>query len=159
MSNNNTVYLTKEGLEKLEAELDYLINVRRKEIADQIAEAKAEGDISENAGYDEAKNAQAFLEGRIREVENKIRNSQLIDEVSSSPANVVALGRTVVVQEEGTNDDEIYSIVGSVEVDPKNGRISNESPMGKALLGRKVGDNVTVKTPNGEMIFTILKVE
>jgi transcription elongation factor GreA len=155
---NNTVYLTKEGLEKLEAELNYLVNVRRKEIADQIAEAKAEGDISENAGYDEAKNAQAFLEGRIREVENKIRNAQLIDELSS-PANVVALGRKVVVQEAGTTFDESYSIVGSVEVDPKNGRISNESPMGKALLGKKVGDKVTVKTPSGEIAFTILKVE
>lgn len=156
---NNTVYLTQEGLEKLEAELDYLINVRRKEVADQIAEAKAEGDISENAGYDEAKNAQAFLEGRIRELENKIRNAQLIDEIVDSPANVVALGRTVVVQEDGSDVKESYAIVGSVEVDPKNGRISNESPMGSALLGKKIGDKVTVKTPGGEIDFIILDVE
>lgn len=155
---NNTVYLTKEGLEKLETELDHLVNVRRKEIADQIAEAKAEGDISENAGYDEAKNAQAFLEGRIRELENKIRNAQIISELDS-PANVVALGRTVVVQEVGTDLEETYSIVGSVEVDPQNGRISNESPMGKSLLGKRVGDKVTVKTPVGEIDFKVLKVD
>jgi len=156
---NNTVYLTKEGYEKLESELDYLINVRRKEVANQIAEAKAEGDISENAGYDEAKNAQAFLEGRIREVENRIRNAQLIDEMADMPANIVALGRTVVVKEVGTDLEETYAIVGSVEVDPKNGRISNESPMGKALLGKKIGDKVTVKTPGGEIQFKILKLE
>jgi transcription elongation factor GreA len=156
---NNTVYLTKEGYEKLESELDYLINVRRKEVADQIAEAKAEGDISENAGYDEAKNAQAFLEGRIRELENRIRNAQLIDDMANSPSNVVALGRTVVVQEVGTDLEETYAIVGSVEVDPKNGRISNESPMGKALLGKKVGEKITVKTPGGEIEFKILKLE
>lgn len=156
---NNTVYLTKEGYEKLESELEYLINVRRKEIADQIAEAKAEGDISENAGYDEAKNAQAFLEGRIRELENRIRNAQLIDDMADSPSNVVALGRSVVVEEVGSDLEETYVIVGSVEVDPKNGRISNESPMGKALLGKKVGDKVTVKTPGGEIDFKILKLE
>jgi transcription elongation factor GreA len=156
---NNAVYLTKEGYEKLESELEYLINVRRKEVANQIAEAKAEGDISENAGYDEAKNAQAFLEGRIREVENRIRNAQLIDDMAGLPSNIVALGRTVVVQEVGADLEETYAIVGSVEVDPKNGRISNESPMGKALLGKKVGEKITVKTPGGEMQFKILKVE
>lgn len=155
---NNTVYLTKEGYAKLETELEYLLNVRRKEVADQIAEAKAEGDISENAGYDEAKNAQAFLEGRIRELENRVRNAQIIDEIDDSPANVVALGRTVQVQEDGTDLNENYVIVGSVEVDPKNGRISNESPMGKALLGKKIGDKVTVKTPGGEIAFKILNV-
>lgn len=155
---NNTVYLTKEGLEKLEAELEYLLTVRRKEVADQIAEAKAEGDISENAGYDEAKNAQAFLEGRIRELENKIRNAEIIDE-SDMPANIVALGRTVVVQEVGTDLEETYAIVGSVEVDPKNGRISNESPMGKSLLGKRAGDKVTVKTPAGEIDFKVLRIE
>ncbi len=156
--NNHTVYLTPEGFAKLESELDYLVNVRRKEVANQIAEAKAEGDISENAGYDEAKNAQAFLEGRIRELENKIRNAQIIDE-SKLPADIVALGRTVVIQEAGTDLEETYSIVGSVEVNPGKGRISNESPMGKALLGKKAGDQVSVKTPGGEMQFEILRIE
>ena len=156
---NNTVYMTQEGYEKLESELEYLVSVRRREVADQIAEAKAEGDISENAGYDEAKNAQAFLEGRIRELENRIRNAQIIEDDVDSPANVVALGRSVVVQEIGEDTKEGYTIVGSVEADPKNGRISNESPMGKSLLGKKVGDKITVKTPNGEIQFKILKVE
>ncbi|MBI1298194.1 transcription elongation factor GreA [bacterium] len=156
---NNTVYMTQEGYDKLESELEYLVSVRRKEVANQIAEAKAEGDISENAGYDEAKNAQAFLEGRIREVENRIRNAQIIEDDVDSPANVVALGRSVVVQEIGEDTKEGYTIVGSVEADPKNGRISNESPMGKSLLGKKVGDKITVKTPNGEIKFKILKVE
>lgn len=156
---NNTIYMTKEGYEKLESELEYLVSVRRREVADQIAEAKAEGDISENAGYDEAKNAQAFLEGRIRELENRIRNAQLIEDDVDSPANVVAIGRSVVVQEIGEDTKESYTIVGSVEADPKNGRISNESPMGKSLLGKKVGDKITVKTPNGEIQFKILKVE
>ena len=156
---NNTVYMTKEGYEKLESELEYLVSVRRREVADQIAEAKAEGDISENAGYDEAKNAQAFLEGRIRELENRIRNAQIIEDDVDSPANVVALGRSVVVQEIGEDTKEGYTIVGSVEADPKNGRISNESPMGKSLLVKKVGDKITVKTPNGEIQFKILKVE
>ena len=154
-----TIYMTKEGYEKLESELEYLVSVRRREVADQIAEAKAEGDISENAGYDEAKNAQAFLEGRIRELENRIRNAQIIEDDVDSPANVVALGRSVVVQEIGEDTKEGYTIVGSVEADPKNGRISNESPMGKSLLGKKVGDKITVKTPNGEIQFKILKVE
>ncbi len=156
---NNTIYMTQDGYDKLESELEYLVNVRRKEVANQIAEAKAEGDISENAGYDEAKNAQAFLEGRIRELENRLRNAQLIDENSDSPANMVALGRSVVVQEIGEDIKETYMIVGSVEADPANGRISNESPMGKALLGKKVGEKIKVKTPNGEMEFKILQVE
>lgn len=156
---NNTIYMTQEGYDKLGAELEYLRNVRRKEVADQIAEAKAEGDISENAGYDEAKNAQAFLEGRIRELENRLRNAEIIEENSDSPANVVALGRTVVVQENGTDLKENYVIVGSVEVDPKNGRISNESPLGKALLGKKIGDKVMVNTPGGDIEFKIIDVE
>lgn len=155
---NNPVYLTKEGLDKLKEELTYLTTVRRREVADQIAEAKAEGDISENAGYDEAKNAQAFLEGRIRELEIKLRNAQLIDE-STVPANQVALGRTVVVREAGYDEEETYAIVGSVEVDPGQGRISNESPMGKALLGKKVGDVIKVATPSGEIEFEIVRVE
>ncbi len=152
------VYLTRDGLEKLKAELDYLKNVRRKEVARQIAEAKAEGDISENAGYDEAKNAQAFLEGRIRELEAQLRNAQVIDENGSSDGSV-QLGSTVVVREVGTDLEETYVIVGSVEVDPMNGRISNVSPLGKALLGRRAGERVTVETPGGEIEFEVLRVE
>lgn len=155
---DNTVYLTSQGLHKLEEELEYLTTVRRREVATQIAEAKAEGDISENAGYDEAKNAQAFLEGRIRDLEAKLRNAQIIDE-SSVPADVAALGRTVVVVENGYDDEETYVIVGSTEADPANGRISNESPIGKALLGKTVGESICVETPGGEVEFTIKRVE
>lgn len=152
------VYLTQSGLESLEKELDHLVNVRRHEIAQQIAEAKAEGDLRENAGYDEAKNAQAFVEGRIRELKQKIRNAQIIDN-SNTPTNQVDLGRKVVVKENGFDDEESYTIVGSTEADPGKGRISNESPIGKALLGHTVGDVVTVNTPGGEIEFTILDVK
>lgn len=155
---NNPVYLTQEGYNKLREELDYLVNVRRREIAEQIAEAKAEGDLRENAGYDEAKNAQAFVEGRIRELEVKTRNAHIIND-SNSPSDKVALGRKVVVQEAGTNDEERYVIVGSTEADPRNGRISNESPIGKALMGKRKGATVTVATPGGEIDFKILRIE
>jgi len=154
---NSPVYLTQDGYNKLREEFDYLVNVRRREIAEQIAEAKAEGDLRENAGYDEAKNAQAFVEGRIRELEAKIRNAQIIND--DSPSDRVALGRKVVVQEKGTSDEESYIIVGSTEADPRNGRISNESPIGKALMGKRKGATVTVATPGGEIDFKILRIE
>jgi transcription elongation factor GreA len=152
------VYLTKSGLDALREELDYLVGERRQQIAQQIAEAKAEGDLRENAGYDEAKNAQAFVEGRIRELKVKIHNAQIIDD-TQTPDNEVALGRRVVVRENGYVDEEIYTIVGSTETDPSNGRISNESPIGKALLGHAAGDVVSVKAPAGEIEFEIVRVE
>ena len=152
------VYLTKSGLDALREELDYLVGERRQQIAQQIAEAKAEGDLRENAGYDEAKNAQAFVEGRIRELKVKIHNAQIIDD-TQTPDNEVALGRSVVVKENGYDDEEIYTIVGSTETDPSNGRISNESPIGKALLGHTAGDVVSVKAPAGEIEFKIVRVE
>ncbi len=152
------VYLTKSGLDALREELDYLVGERRQQIAQQIAEAKAEGDLRENAGYDEAKNAQAFVEGRIRELKVKIHNAQIIDD-TQTPDNEVALGRSVVVKENGYDDEEIYTIVGSTETDPSNGRISNESPIGKALLGHTAGDVVSVKAPAGEIEFEIVRVE
>ncbi|MCC9076522.1 transcription elongation factor GreA [Litorilinea aerophila] len=158
MSTNKPVYLTAEGLQKIKEELEYLTTVRRKEVAQMIADAKAEGDISENAGYDEAKTAQGFLEGRIRELENILKNAQVIDE-SAQPADEIALGRTVIVREVGTDYEETYTIVGSLEADPANGRISNQSPIGKALLGKKVGESVTVNSPGGEIVFEILKIE
>lgn len=152
------VYLTQTGLDALQEELDYLVGKRRQEIAQQIAEAKAEGDLRENAGYDEAKNAQAFVEGRIRELKVKIHHAQIIDE-SETPDNLVALGRRVVVRENGFDDEEVYTIVGSTETDPTNGRISNESPIGKALIGRTAGDVVRVEAPAGEIEFEIVRVE
>ncbi len=155
---DSPVYLTQSGLDALQEELAYLVGERRQEIAQQIAEAKAEGDLRENAGYDEAKNAQAFVEGRIRELKVKIHNAQIIDD-SQTPDDQVALGRSVVVRENGYDDEEIYTIVGSTETDPSNGRISNESPIGKALLGRIAGDVVRVEAPAGEIEFKIVRVE
>ncbi|NJN84896.1 MAG: transcription elongation factor GreA [Caldilineaceae bacterium] len=158
MSNNQVVYLTPDGLKKVKEELEYLTTNRRREVAQMIAEAKAEGDISENAGYDEAKTAQGFLEGRIRELEIVLKNARVIEE-DNSPANEIALGRTVVIREVGTDFSETYKIVGSLEADPANGRISNESPMGKSLLGKKTGAQVDVETPGGSVVFEIVDVE
>ena len=158
MANNQPVYLTADGLKKIQDEYEYLTGTRRKEVAQMIAEAKAEGDISENAGYDEAKTAQGFLEGRIRELENLLKNAELIDE-GGRPKGEVSLGRTVIVREAGTDYEETYTIVGSVEADPTGGRISNSSPIGKALLGKRVGQKATVQTPGGEIIFEVLKIQ
>ncbi len=158
MSNDQPVYLTEDGLHKVKEELEFLTTTRRREVAQMIAEAKAEGDISENAGYDEAKTAQGFLEGRIRELENILKKAQVIKE-DVVAANIVAIGRTVIVREEGTDFDESYTIVGSLEADPSNGRVSNESPLGKALLGKKVGAKTVVNSPGGEIVFKIIRVE
>ena len=158
MANNQPVYLTAEGFKKVQEEYDYLTGTRRKEVAQMIAEAKAEGDISENAGYDEAKTAQGFLEGRIRELENILKNAQLIED-HEHPADVVSIGRTVVVREDGSDFEERYTIVGAVEADPANGRVSNESPIGQALLDKRIGQRVTVNSPGGEIVFEILAIE
>ena len=157
MSSNQPVYLTAEGLQKIKDELHYLVTTRRREVAQMIAEAKAEGDLSENAGYDEAKTAQGFLEGRVRELEYIINHAQLIEE--NSHTNVIGIGRTVIIREVDTDFEETYTIVGSREAAPANGRISNESPMGHALLGKKKGQKVNVKTPGGDVKFEILKIE
>ena len=157
MSSNQPVYLTPEGLKKIKDDVEYLTTTRRREVAQMIAEAKAEGDISENAGYDEAKTAQGFLEGRIRELEHLLKNAQVIAETKENK-NTVTLGRTVIVREVGTDLEEEYTIVGPPEANPAEGRISNESPMGKALIGKKVGQVVKVTSPGGLIEFEIIKV-
>ena len=160
MANNDKTkefYLTPEGLQNIEEELAYLTTTRRQEVAQMIAEAKAEGDISENAGYDEAKTAQGFLEGKIRDLENVLKHSVIIEE-NEGPANVVDIGRTVVIREVGTTYDEEYTIVGSMEADPINGRVSNASPMGKALLSKRIGDQALVESPGGEIAFEIVSI-
>jgi transcription elongation factor GreA len=157
MSNNQPVYLTEEGLQKIKDELEYLTTTRRKEVAQMIAEAKAEGDLSENAGYDEAKTVQGFVEGRIREIENILKHARLIED-GAGPGNVVAIGRTVVIREVGADFEETYTIVGSLEADPQNGRISNESPLGKGLLGKKKNQKVVVDSPGGEIRFEVVRV-
>ncbi len=151
------VYLTREGYNRLKERLTYLIEVKRPEIAQQIHDAKEMGDISENAGYDEAKNAQAFLEGEIAELEWKLKHAVIIDD--ERPADRVSLGSQVTVLEEGSGEEETYVIVGSAEADPFDGRISNESPVGKALMGHKVGDVVDVETPGGVIRMRILSIE
>ena len=158
MSNNQPVFLTPEGLRKVKDELEYLTTTRRREVAQMIAEAKAEGDISENAGYDEAKTAQGFLEGRIRELEAILKNAKVISDNNAAP-DVVTIGRTVIVREQGAEMDEEYTIVGPPEADPSQGRISNESPMGRALLNKRVGDQAVVASPGGEIVFDIVKVK
>lgn len=158
MSNNQPVYLTPEGLKKVKDELEYLTTTRRREVAQMIAEAKAEGDISENAGYDEAKTAQGFLEGRIRELEIILKNAKVINDADVAP-DVVGIGRTVVVREQGTEMEEEYTIVGPPEANPAQGRISNESPMGRALLNKRAGDEAVVVSPGGEIVFEIVKVK
>jgi transcription elongation factor GreA len=153
--NNGPVYLTAEGMRKLQEELDYLCNVRRPEVAQQIHDAKAEGDISENAGYDEAKNEQAFLEGRILTVQAMLHRAELIQNGSSE---CVTLGSNVTVCEVGTEDLETYLIVGSAEAAPASGRISNVSPLGVALMDKCVGDEVVAKTPGGELRFQVVSI-
>ena len=150
------VYLTREGYERLRERLEYLTTVKRREIAEQIREAKEMGDISENAGYDEAKNAQAFLEGEIAEIEWKLKHAVIIEEASDG---VISLGSKVTVRIEEDDEEETYTIVGSAEADPFDGRISNESPVGSALMGHTVGDVVEVETPGGRMRMKILAVE
>jgi len=151
------VPLTQEGKKSLEEELDYLVNVRRLEIAEKIHSAKQDGDISENAGYDAAKEEQAIVEGRINYLQALLKRFVLIENNGSS--DHVALGSRVTVRESGCLDCETYSIVGPAEADPVDGRISNESPLGKALMGRRPGETVTVRAPAGEMKFEILEIE
>lgn len=155
--NAKPVPLTPEGKRKLEEELAYLVNVRRPEVAEKIHSAKMDGDIMENAGYEAAKEEQAMLEGRIAYLENLLRNVVLIENDGQSAT--VQLGSVVTIQEEGQDDLETYVIVGAAEADPTAGRISNESPLGKALMGRKVGDRVTVMAPGGQMRFILRAVE
>ena len=149
------IYLTIEGKSKLEEELDYLVNVRRREVAEAIRSAKEEGDLSENSAYDEAKLNQGFVEGRIQTIEAQLRNSVIIEKNGNSEE--VHLGDQVTVEEEGFGQ-ETYQIVGSAEADPLDGKISNESPIGKALLGARVGQTVTAETPGGQSAFKVVKI-
>ena len=152
------VLLTQEGYENLEEELDYLKNVKRREVAKRIKTARDFGDISENSEYDDAKNEQAFIEGRIKEIENMLQNARIIneDEVSDETVNV---GTTVKLRDNETEDEFSYTIVGAAEANPLKGKISNESPIGKAILGHQVGDKVEVETPSGRLSYEILLIQ
>lgn len=150
------VFFTQEGLNKAEEELEFLKSVERRRVADNIKEALAYGDISENAEYDHAKNEQARLEEKISKLEQQIGNAVIIEEnVSKDKVNI---GSGVIIQEVGTDYTEEYKIVGSAETDPLKGKISNESPMGEALIGTKVGDTVSVTTPGGVINFEIVEI-
>jgi transcription elongation factor GreA len=155
---NQTEYLTPEGYRGLETRLKNLREVRRLEVADRLRLAMEEGgDLSENAEYEDAKNEQAFVEGEILRLEGILSSAQIIEE--GARHDHVAVGARVTVQEKGTSERELYHLVGSAEASPSEGKISVESPMGKALLGAKVGDQVRVHAPAGEMIFVIKAIE
>lgn len=157
MSEKKEVILSKEYLEKLEDELEYLKTIRRPEIAEKIKIARSFGDLSENADYDEAKNEQGEVESRIAKVEDMIRNAKTIEVDLDS--DEVGVGNTVTVHDEEFDEIIDYKIVGTAESDPVKGSISNESPVGAALLGKKVGDRVEVTTPNGQIYFTIKDIK
>ena len=155
MSNQET-FLTPEGYKRLEQELEYLTTVRRSEVAHAIHEAKMDGDVMENAAYEEAKRQQAFLEGRIMTVETMLKSAVLI--ASNGPSDTVILGSRVTVVEEGF-EPETYTIVGSAEANPADGRISNESPVGKALMGHREGDRIAFRAPGGLIEMKLLHIE
>jgi transcription elongation factor GreA len=146
--------ITQEGYNKLKAELDYLINIRRKEIADRIERAKELGDLSENAEYSEAKDAQALNDGRILELSSILKNVTVVANAQSG--DEVMMGSKVLVKSK--DKEKEFTIVSFNEADPAAGCISNESPLGMAFLGRKKGDEVSVKTPNGEVKYKIVKI-
>ena len=149
--------MTREGFEELEAELDNLKLVKRAEVVERIKVARSYGDLSENSEYEAAKDEQAFVEGRIATVETMIRNAEIVDNAGVK-SNEVALGKTVTFVEVDEDEKETYKIVGSAEADPFNGKISNESPIAAALIGRKTGDTVMIPLPVGEMEVKIVKV-
>ncbi|HEY9528013.1 MAG TPA: transcription elongation factor GreA [Anaerolineales bacterium] len=152
---NQHTYLTPEGAERLSAELKELTGPRREELAQRLRSAIQMGDLSENADYHKAKEDQAFLEGRIQEIEAVLRTAVIVEKTNS---DTVTVGSTVTVQEESF-DPETYYMVGAKEADPRHGKISNESPIGKALMDHRVGDVVEAETPGGKLKFKILKIE
>lgn len=152
---DNTVYVTKEGLTKLEKELDHLINVRRQEVAHRLHEAIEDGELIENAEYEAAKNEQAFVEGRILELERTLSKAKIIEPGESK--GVVEVGSTVVVDPDD-GPKETYRIVGAAEANPKEGLISNQSPLGQALIGCKVDDDVEVAAPAGALHYRVVKI-
>ena len=151
-----TSFLTREGYQKLQEELDFLRSSKRQEIANRLHEAMEGGELIENAEYEAAKNEQAFVEGRIKELEILLATARVITETEKAEA--IQIGSKVTIQENG-NEPEMYTIVGAAEANPRAGKISNESPLGRALLNRKTGDSVQVDAPAGSFVVTIVKVE
>ncbi|MFN2745133.1 MULTISPECIES: transcription elongation factor GreA [Bacillus] len=157
MAQEKVFPMTESGKKKLEEELEYLKTVKRKEVVERIKVARSFGDLSENSEYDSAKEEQAFVEGRITTLDNMIRNAKIIEDDGAN-SNIVTLGKTVTFKELPDGEEEAYTIVGSAEADPFEGKISNDSPIAKSLIGKQVGDEVTVQTPGGEMLVKIVKI-
>ena len=149
--------LTKQGLEERQKDLEYLKTEKRNEIAEKIKVARSFGDLSENSEYDEAKNEQAKMENRIAELEEMLKNVKIIDE-SKTNSKIVNTGTKVKILDVEMNEEFDYQVVGSSEADPMNGKISDESPVGKALIGRKVGETVVAITPSGDLEYKIVKI-
>lgn len=157
METEKEIVLTMNGLRRIEQELDHLRTVHRKEVADRIRESKQFGEFSENSEYEDAKVEQAFVEGRILELKHVLQNASVINE-KEIPTNVVGVGSKVTVRDLETNDEWQYTIVGSVEADPSEDRISNESPVGESLIDRSVGDIIEVDVPAGKARYQIIKI-
>jgi len=155
MNKKTEILLTSEGFLELETELNNLKTVERPRIIEAIKEARAQGDLSENADYDAARDEQAKIEARITELEYKLENAKIIKKTSG---DVVAVGTTVTVKYVDDDDEEEYSIVGSMEADPFENKISNESPIGRAIMNRRVGDIISVESPNGSYDIKIVKI-
>ena len=153
------VPVTREGLERLKEELRELKEVRRPQIVAAVAEARSHGDLRENAAYDAARQDQAMNEKRISDLENLLRNAVIVEETASAASDVVQVGSTVVVVYEGETDEETYTIVGAIEAKPALGRISNESPIGRALIGKRPGQTAVVVTPGGTQRLTVKRIE
>lgn len=155
---SDQVMLTEEGFEKLENELEYLETEKRREVAKRIKVAREFGDISENSEYDDAKNEQAFVEGRIKEIKNMLNHAYVVkdEEITDKKVN---LGTTVMLNDLDSDEKISYTLVGSAESDPLNYKISNESPIGKAILGHAIGDQVMVETPAGEVNYEIISIK
>jgi transcription elongation factor GreA len=154
MPNN---FLTKVGYQKLQEELDYLRTAKRQEVANRLHEAMEGGELIENAEYEAAKNEQAFVEGRIQELDLLLASAKIIEDNGKKKGDIVQLGSKVTIKE-GNFEAETFTIVGAVEANPREGKISNESPIGKAILNHKAGDSVKVETPGGTYNVKILKV-
>lgn len=157
MSNRAVVYLTPEGYKALEEELEHLKTVRRQEVAHRLHEALGEGELIDNAELEEARREQSFLEGSILEIEEKLRKARIITKAEQD-TETVWLGNVVTVREAGESLDEEYFVVGSAEADPSKGKISNESPLGKALIGKRIGEKAVVKAPDGDIVFEIIAI-
>ena len=153
------VYLTKEGLEKLQQDLENMKTVRRKEVPERLKQAIGFGDLSENSEYDDAKNEQAFIEGEIQRMEEMLINVVVIEDGAKVDDGTITIGSKVVIRFVGDDEEEEYKIVGTVEADPMNNRISNESPVGKAIIGHKAGDIVDIEVPTGIVQYEIVKVD